>query len=201
MVTIIDYGMGNLKSVHKAFEYLDIPCEVTQDYKKTKGCDKLVFPGVGAFGDCIGNLQKLNLFDAMIEFIHTGKPFLGICLGLQALFDHSNEEGHHSGLSVLSGTVVRFEHQLKIPHMGWNKIHFEENQACPMLSGIENGSYMYFVHSYYAIPQETGIIAATTDYGTKFTSMVWKDNIYAVQFHPEKSQRSGLKMLKNFGNI
>jgi len=205
MITIVDYGMGNLRSVHKAFEHLGFSAEVTDDARKVEHAERLVLPGVGAFGDCIANLQQGGFVEAIHAHIHSGRPFLGICLGLQVLFERSEEFGTHSGLGVIPGTVEHFPtdmqvdgEALKIPHMGWNQIQIE--RECPLLRGVENGSYVYFVHSYRVIPTQAEDVLTTTAYGVRFCSAIWRDNIMATQFHPEKSQAVGLKILKNFGN-
>ncbi|MDP3980932.1 MAG: imidazole glycerol phosphate synthase subunit HisH [Chlamydiota bacterium] len=202
-IVIVDYGMGNLKSVEKAFEFLGYSCEVTQDPSVVNDAEKLVLPGVGAFGDCMGNLKTLGLYDAIIKFARSERPFLGICLGLQTLFEVSVEGGSYPGFGLIPGSVVKFEHQMKIPHMGWNRIEYssEKTATCPLLQGIPDGSYMYFVHSYFVLPSFQDVVATKTDYGVSFASMIWKDNIFAVQFHPEKSQDKGLLMLDNFAKI
>ncbi|MDD2558188.1 MAG: imidazole glycerol phosphate synthase subunit HisH [Desulfuromonas sp.] len=206
MITIEDYGMGNLHSVHKAFEHLGYSAEVTADARKIERAQRLVLPGVGAFGDCIANLQQGGFIEAIHAHIDSGRPFLGICLGLQVLFDTSTEFGTHTGLGVIPGTVQRFPAEmqeqgeaLKIPHMGWNQL--EVQRECPLLRGVEDGSYVYFVHSYRAIPAEPAVVLTTTTYGIPFCSAIWHENVMATQFHPEKSQAVGLKILKNFGEL
>jgi len=205
MITIVDYGMGNLRSVHKAFEHLGFSAEVTDDARKVERAERLVLPGVGAFGDCIDTLKRGGFVEAIQAHIHSGRPFLGICLGLQVLFERSEEFGIHSGLGVIPGTVEHFPmdmqvdgEALKIPHMGWNQIQIE--RACPLLRGVDNDSYVYFVHSYRVIPTQAEDVLTTTAYGVRFCSAIWRDNVMATQFHPEKSQAVGLKILKNFGN-
>lgn len=200
MIAVIDYGGSNLKSVYKALQYLESPCQITQDPKDIVKADKLIFPGQGAFGDCVKNLKAHDLDETIKTFMGSGKPFLGICLGLQTLFDTSSEGGSHIGFGIVPGNVVRFEHGLKIPHMGWNQIQFDPERAsqCPLLEGINDGAFMYFVHSYFVIPKQSEVTVTKTEYGLPFTSMIWKDNIYAVQFHPEKSQKDGLRLLNNF---
>lgn len=205
MITIVDYGMGNLRSVHKAFEHLGFSAEVTDDARKVERAERLVLPGVGAFGDCIENLKQGGFVEAIQTHIQSARPFLGICLGLQVLFERSEEFGTHAGLGVIPGTVEHFPidmqvagEALKIPHMGWNQIQIE--RECPLLRGVEDGSYVYFVHSYRVIPTRTEDVLTTTDYGMRFCSAIWRDNVMATQFHPEKSQAVGLKILKNFGN-
>ncbi|MBI1870922.1 MAG: imidazole glycerol phosphate synthase subunit HisH [Chlamydiae bacterium] len=203
MITIIDYEMGNLGSVAKAFQFLGVECEVTQDPKRVVQADKIVFPGVGAFEDCIANLKKKGLDQAILQAINSEKPFLGICLGLQALFEKSEEGGAHPGLGILKGPVVKFHVNLKVPHMGWNQIIFSSGKTknCPLLKGVSEGSYVYFIHSYYGVPEDKTVIVAQTDYEVRFASMVWKDHLFATQFHPEKSQKVGLRMLKNFAEL
>jgi len=206
MITIVDYGMGNLRSVAKAFESLGIPARVTQDPQEVASASKLVLPGVGAFQDAIRNLEQFHLTEPIRTFLEKEKPFLGICLGLQLLFTESEEGGLSKGFGVLNGRVRRFpEGPLKVPHIGWNKVQriadSVERGECPLLKGIPDGSYFYFVHSYYVDPVEPSVIAAQTDYGTPFTSIVWKENLIATQFHPEKSQQFGLKLLENFARF
>ncbi len=208
MIAIVDYGMGNLRSVHKAFERVGFQAAVTQDPMKIKDALGLVVPGVGAFRMAMENLRALRLVDPILAFIESGKPFLGICLGLQLLFRESEEFGKQRGLGVFQGKVVRFPFggptahstpsDLKVPHMGWNAVQIKKR--LPALDGIENGTHFYFVHSYYPVPEEPEIVATTTDYGGEFASSVGKDNLFACQFHPEKSQTLGLRILKNFGS-
>ncbi len=198
MIAIVDYGMGNLRSVENAFKSMGYEAIITRDPARILNSSGLVLPGVGAFRDCMKNLNTYGLKEPLYKFIESKKPFLGICLGFQVLFEGSEEFGLCKGLGILKGRVVRFpEDKLKIPHMGWNTIKIKKE--CPFLEGIKNFSYFYFVHSYYAILEEKKIIATSTDYGVEFTSSIWKDNIFACQFHPEKSQRLGLKILKKFG--
>jgi len=199
MIAIVDYGMGNLKSVEKGFKKVGIDAIVTSNPKAVDDANAIVLPGVGAFRDCIRNLSDLSLTEAVITSINKGKPFLGICLGLQVLFSESEEFGTCKGLDIFRGKVVRFQERLKVPHMGWNTVKIINRP--PILSDIEDNSFFYFVHSFYVVPEDKGIIATTTDYGTTFTSMVWKDNIFATQFHPEKSQDLGLKVLAGFGKF
>ncbi len=200
MIAIIDYGMGNLRSVEKGFEKVGVEVQVTNKPEVVKAADGVVLPGVGAFKDCMGELTKLNLTDAVVESIKSGKPYLGICLGFQILFSESEEFGHCKGLNIFKGKVPRFpESELKVPQMGWNELNIK--QECQLLKDIPEKSYFYFVHSYYVAPDDSSIILTTTDYGIEFTSAIWKDNVYGVQFHPEKSQDLGLKVLKNFGDI
>ena len=205
MIAIVDYGMGNLRSVHKAVEQVGSAAQVISDPQGIKNASKIILPGVGAFRDCMHNLTDRGLLEPLVTAIEAGKPFLGICLGLQLLFDESDEFGIHRGMGVLPGRVTRFPDALKdsgdatplpIPHMGWNTVEIKKDT--PLFAGIESGSYFYFVHSYYAIPEDPGDIVATTPYGIEFACAVQRANIYAVQFHPEKSQTNGLKFLKNF---
>jgi glutamine amidotransferase len=199
MIAIVDYGMGNLKSVEKGFKKVGIAATVTSNPKVVDNARAVVLPGVGAFRDCIRNLTDLSLTEAVVTSINKGKPFLGICLGLQVLFSESEEFGTCKGLDIFRGKVVRFREGLKVPHMGWNTVKIVNRP--PILSEIEDNAYFYFVHSFYVVPEDQGIIATTTDYGTDFTSMVWKDNVFATQFHPEKSQELGLKVLAGFGEF
>ena len=199
MIAIVDYGRGNLRSVQKAFEYLGYRALVTSDPDAILKAEKLVLPGVGAFGDCMDNLKALGLDGAVREFVASGKPFLGICLGLQLLFTYSEEFGPVEGLNLVRGRVVRFPAGLKVPHMGWNQIEIE--RRCPLLEGIGSGEYFYFVHSYYVVPEDDSVVVARTEYGVPFVSMINMDNIYATQFHPEKSQKAGLRLLDNFARL
>ena len=206
MIAIIDYGMGNLRSVQKGFEKVGYDAIVTSNYKDILSAKGVVLPGVGAFKDCMRNLEEGCLVDSIYKVIEMGKPFLGICLGLQLLFTESEEFGIHKGLGIIKGKVVRFSFStqgLKIPHMGWNSIKKsgQKNQFSPMFEGIPDNSYFYFVHSYYVVPEDDNIVASKTDYGIDFVSSISKDNIFACQFHPEKSQEMGLRLLKNFGEI
>ncbi|MGQ0792731.1 MAG: imidazole glycerol phosphate synthase subunit HisH [Deltaproteobacteria bacterium] len=199
MIAIVDYGMGNLRSVAKAFEMLGVSVCVTRDAGRILDSDGLVVPGVGAFGDCMNNLSEFGLAGPIREYALAGKPFLGICLGLQLLFDGSEESPGVSGLGILGGRVVRFEKirsDLKIPHMGWNRVLAE--REIPMLTGIPSGSRFYFVHSFYAQPEDSGLVALTTGYGVQFASAVQRGNLFACQFHPEKSGPLGLRVLENF---
>ena len=198
--------MGNLRSVSKGFEKAGHTAVIARDPATISNASHVVLPGVGAFKDCMMNLDKYDLIDSVYKAIESGKPFLGICLGLQLLFDESEEFGTHKGLGVIKGKVVKFPDdmreesaRLKIPHMGWNNINVK--QSPPVLDGIEDDSFFYFVHSYYVVPEDEKVKATTTTYGIEFTSSIWKDNIFALQFHPEKSQSLGLKILNNFGNL
>ena len=202
MIAVIDYGVGNLGSVSNALASLGGKVRVTQKASDLKKAEKIVLPGVGAFRDAMDALAGLGLIDTLKEEIASGKTYLGICLGLELLFEESTEGGSNKGLGILRGDVGRFSASgtMKVPHMGWNQAEIK-NKDCPLFRGIENNAFFYFVHSYYVKPLDKEIIAASTDYGCEFTSMVWKDNIYAVQYHPEKSQEIGLKFLKNFMDL
>jgi len=198
MITIVDYGMGNLRSVQKGFEKLGAAAQIVTTPEQVAAADRLVLPGVGAFRDAIHELERLNLVEPIREHIRRDKPFLGICLGLQMLFDVSYEDGEWKGLGVLAGDVVRFPAtpDLKVPHMGWNTLL--PTRPIDLLRGIPSDASVYFVHSYYVRPKDESVIAARTSYGIEFTSMISRGNLYATQFHPEKSQKVGLKLLENF---
>jgi glutamine amidotransferase len=200
-IVIVDYGMANLRSVQKALERVGHNAVIAGEPEQAARCDKLILPGVGAFQDGIAQLRKSGMADVVMEHIGAGKPLLGICLGLQFLFTRSHEDGLHAGLSVFPGEVVRFKASpvLKVPHMGWNGLRFYRD--CPLFRGLKDGDAVYFVHSYYAVPEDRGLIAATADYPEPFAAAVWRDNIYATQFHPEKSQQVGLRMLQNFAEL
>lgn len=199
---IIDYGMGNLRSVQKAFEKIGEPAEISADPARIAAATRLVLPGVGAFRDAAAALQQHGLVDLIREHIAADRPFLGICLGLQLLLEVSLEDGEHQGLGIIPGTVRRFNlpPEYKIPHMGWNQLQVvpARRDAVPLLSGFGPDSWFYFVHSYYVDPEDSTWIAATTDYGGRFVSVVSRGNVMATQFHPEKSQLAGLQLLKNF---
>ncbi|MER3447138.1 MAG: imidazole glycerol phosphate synthase subunit HisH [Candidatus Dadabacteria bacterium] len=201
MISIVDYGMGNLRSVKKAFESLGFSVALTRDPEGILSSSGLVLPGVGAFGDCMKNLEEYGLSEPIRKFIYSGKPFLGICLGLQLLFEESDESPGIRGLGILKGRVIRFpiNKRLKIPHMGWNRVYIDSK--LPIVRGITSGSWFYFVHSYFPEPEDKGIIAGRTQYGIEFTSAIQKENIFACQFHPEKSSIMGLKLLENFAFI
>lgn len=199
MIAIIDYGMGNLRSVQKAFEKVGATAIVTQNTKDIENANKVVLPGVGAMQPAMEKLQALGLIDQIKKTINCRKPFLGICLGLQLLFEKSAEGGSVKGLGILPGSVERFN-TLKVPHMGWNQVSINNTQ-CPLFKNIKDQSHVYFCHSYYVKPSETAIAATTTDYGIPFVSSVYLDNIFGVQFHPEKSQSLGLQILKNFVEV
>jgi glutamine amidotransferase len=197
-IVIIDYGMGNLRNVQKAFEKIGFAARLTRNKNEIERASAIVLPGVGAFKDCMENLEKHGLVEPLLRSVEKGKPYLGICLGLQILFSESEEFGSHKGLNLINGKVVRFvpgpEH--KVPHMGWNTI--EKEKEAPILQGIESGDFFYFVHSYYVIPDQTQWVSSFTSYGKPFVSSIWKENLFATQFHPEKSQQKGLRILENF---
>ncbi|MBM4073307.1 MAG: imidazole glycerol phosphate synthase subunit HisH [Planctomycetes bacterium] len=197
-ILIVDYGMGNLRSVQKAFEKVGFAAEISGDPNRIGDFDKLVLPGVGAFRDAIARLRDADLAAPIIEHVHKGKPFLGICLGLQLLFTTSHEDGAHRGLDVFAGEVVRFPRLpgIKVPHMGWNQLRIIK--PAPALAGLPETPAVYFVHAYYVVPRDRELVATETDYPTPFTSAIWRDNVFATQFHPEKSQKVGLRMLENF---
>ena len=197
-IAILDYGMGNLRSVQKALEKYGASVVLSSHPEEIKAMAALVVPGVGSFDDCIRNLKRNNLDRTITEFISSGRPFLGICLGLHILFEGS-EEGREKGLGIFKGKVLRFSPILKVPHMGWNSLEFTASgKKCEILKDIKDGEYFYFVHSYYVKPEDKSIIATTTDYDVEFTSSVCSKNIFACQFHPEKSQKAGLKLIENF---
>ena len=201
MIAIIDYDAGNMKSVEKAFQYLGENVVITRNREELLGADKVVLPGVGAFGDAMGRLQSYGLVDTIKEVVDDGKPFLGICLGLQLLFERSEESPGVEGLGLLKGEIVRIPpaEDLKIPHMGWNSIDIKEGSR--LFKGISRQAYMYFVHSYYLKAQDPEDVAATTWYSTLIHAAVEHDNIFACQFHPEKSSEIGLRILKNFADL
>jgi glutamine amidotransferase len=203
MIAIIDYGMGNLRSVQKGFEKIGAEAVITADSQVVLAADKIVLPGVGAFRDCMHNLEQAGFVDPILRVIAEGRPFLGICVGMQLLFTDSVEFGLYKGLNIIPGHVLRFPddmtvagEKLKVPQMGWNQLSFKRRP--PAFAGIADNSNVYFVHSYYVKPDADDVIATTTDYGFEFCSSIWKDNIVATQFHPEKSQDVGLRILKNF---
>ena len=208
MIAVIDYGMGNLRSVQKALETVGARAILTHDPKEILNADSVVLPGVGAFKDCMANLKRLDLVDPVRASIESGKPFLGICLGLQLLFEESEEFGPVHGLGILPGKVVRFPEgcsetesgaPMKIPHMGWNSV--EVRKKDPLFKAVPDCSYFYFVHSYYVIPEDPTMVATTTRYGVEFVSGIQHENIYAFQFHPEKSQTLGLSLLEQFSRL
>jgi len=199
-IIVVDYGMGNLRSVHKALEHVGLETSVSTDPDEVRKADKLVLPGVGACADAMSELGSRNLLEPILEVIVKGSPFLGICLGMQLLLEISYEGGENRGLGVFPGAVRLLEGEnLKVPHIGWNQIEFRND--CPIFAGLPQGTYVYFDHSYYADPEDREVVAAETEYGVRFASALWKDNVYATQFHPEKSQKWGLKMLEDFGRL
>lgn len=197
-IAIIDYQMGNLRSVQKGFEKVGHEAMITSDPGELAKAERIVLPGVGAFGDAIAELQRRDLVNPIKDAIASGKPFLGICLGLQLLFDVGYENGEYEGLGILRGKCVRFDlpHEFKVPHMGWNRGSIK--RKAPILKDTADGTFFYFVHSYYVVPEDPSIIAIETDYGHPFCAAVWKDNLFATQFHPEKSQEEGLRLLRAF---
>lgn len=198
MIAVIDYGAGNLKSVQKALKFLGEESCITREHREIQTADKVILPGVGAFGEAMEHLKHYELDKVIHEVVEQGTPFLGICLGLQLLFAGSEENSGVEGLNILEGEIVRIPDQpgLKIPHIGWNSLHLQ-NQG-RLFEGIEEGSFVYFVHSYYLRAKDTGIVKASADYGTQIHASVEQENVFACQFHPEKSSRVGLKILENF---
>ncbi len=204
MLAIVDYGMANLRSVEKAFAAVGSRAQIITTPEQVRQADHLVMPGVGAFRDAIATLNKTGLADAIRDFVKTGKPFLGICLGLQLLMDKGYEDGQHDGLGIIAGDCVRFTvdqepGRLKVPHMGWNALRWEK--PVPLFDKLPQESYVYFVHSYHVRPRDPSVVAGTADYGGRFVAAIWKDNVTATQFHPEKSQAVGLRMLSNFATV
>ncbi|MBI3252011.1 MAG: imidazole glycerol phosphate synthase subunit HisH [Candidatus Omnitrophica bacterium] len=197
MIVIVDYGMGNLRSVQKAFEAEGARALVTGSAREAEKAEKIVLPGVGAFTHAVRELKARGLFDLIKEKISSGTPYLGLCLGLQLLFSRSEEGEKRKGFGIIPGEVRRFRTKLKIPHMGWNTLEIAKKN-CPLFKGVEEKDYFYFVHSFYGVPRDPSWIAARTPYGADFCSAVWKENIFATQFHPEKSQAAGLRVIKNF---
>jgi glutamine amidotransferase len=199
---IVDYGMANLRSVQKAFERVSHTAVITSDPSRIGEATKLVLPGVGAFQDAIAKLRDTGLAEPILDHIRAGRPFLGICLGLQMLFDRSFEDGEHHGLGLFPGDVVRFDDVpgLKVPHMGWNQLH-HRRPDCPLLRDVPEGANVYFVHSYFARPADDAVIASAADYPNPFAAVIWRDNVMATQFHPEKSQTVGQTMLRNFAKL
>ncbi len=201
MIAVIDYGAGNLQSVVKAFNFIGSDIFITGDKQKLMAADAAVLPGVGSFGDAMNCLKESRLVDPVIDFIKTGKPFLGICLGLQLLFEESEECPDVSGLGVLKGKICKIpaESGLKIPHIGWNSLNLQQDDG--LFQGLEPNPYVYFVHSYYLKAQEREIVSSTASYGVTIDASVRKGNVFATQFHPEKSGETGLKMLRNFVSL
>jgi imidazole glycerol-phosphate synthase subunit HisH len=198
MIVIIDYGMGNLRSVQKAIEAVGSAAEISSDPDRVRQASKVILPGVGAFADAMAELRRTGLGESFRAAVQQGKPCLGVCLGLQLLFDSSAEDGEHTGLGLLPGRVVRFPAQpgLKVPHMGWNTLRIRK--GAPLLAGLPAEPSVYFVHSYHVVAQNPDDVAAVADYPKPFAAVIWRDNLTACQFHPEKSQRTGLAMYANF---
>lgn len=200
MISILDYGMGNLRSVQKAFEHQGVDATIITTPREVEGADKLILPGVGAFRDAMTTLHEKKLVDAIHDHVRSCRPLLGICLGMQLLFDIGYEDGRFPGLGLVGGSCIRFDvdqaMHLKVPHMGWNQLDVQKN--CPLFKALPADASVYFVHSYHVVPTDPAVIATTTDYGRPFVSSIAKGNIYAVQFHPEKSQSVGLQILSNF---
>lgn len=201
MIVIVDYGMGNLRSVQKGLEKVGYAGTISGDPAEVRRAPKVILPGVGAFPDAMAELHRRGLVEPLREAVAAGKPFLGICLGLQLLFETGTEGGRHEGLGVLSGEVVRFDlpREFKVPHMGWNRL--DVRRPTPLMEGLSPRPFMYFVHSYYVVPRDPQVIACETDYHRPFTSMVCRDRLFACQFHPEKSQADGLRLLGNFAKL
>ncbi|MFO8098792.1 MAG: imidazole glycerol phosphate synthase subunit HisH [Salinibacter sp.] len=207
MLTIIDYGIGNLRSIEKAFERVEADVARTDDPSAVAEAERLVLPGVGAFGACIGEIRARGLEEPILEAVHRGTPLLGVCVGLQLLFDAGHEKGVHDGLGLLPGTVRHFHDaadgdemdNLVVPHMGWNALSPTRNH--PLLDGLGNEAYVYFVHSYHAVPDNSDDVLATSTYGHSFPAIVQRDHVCGVQFHPEKSQAAGLRLLNNFATM
>lgn len=196
MIAVTDYGAGNLHSITKALERQGLDVRITESPQTLAGAEALIVPGDGAFGPAIARLRELGFAERIRAYIQSGRPFLGVCLGMQLLFDESEEDGTHRGLGLLPGRVVRLPAGVKVPHMGWNQLQIV--RSSPLLDGIETGAYVYFVHSYHAVPQDPAIVAATAEYGASVAAVVGRDNLWATQFHPEKSGPVGLRMLANF---
>jgi imidazole glycerol-phosphate synthase subunit HisH len=206
VIAIVDYGMGNLRSVQKGLERVGAGAEIVRTGDQIARAEKVILPGVGAFGDAMANLRQQGLVEPLVDAARSGRPFLGICLGLQLLFDVSYEEGEFAGLSVVPGRVLRFDftslangRELKVPHMGWNRVAWSAD--CPLLRGIESPQHFYFVHSYYVLPDDPSLTVGVCDYGRPFTAMIWRGSLFATQFHPEKSQTVGLKIIENFAAL
>jgi imidazole glycerol-phosphate synthase subunit HisH len=203
MISILDYGMGNLRSVQKAFELQGVSARIITTPEEVEQAHKLILPGVGAFADAMSHLREQRLIDPIRRHVAAGKPLLGICLGMQLIFDVGYEDGTHEGLGLVRGQCVRFDvdqtMHLKVPHMGWNQLKMEKD--CPLFAGLPQDANAYFVHSYHVVPQDRSVIATTTDYGQPFVSSIATTNLFACQFHPEKSQAVGLRILKNFADM
>lgn len=201
MITIVDYQMGNLRSVQKAVERIGGQAKISSDPREIADAEQLILPGVGAFGDAMSEINRRDLAKPICDFIDTGRPFLGICLGLQLLFEQGYEHGTHRGLGVLAGEVVKFElpPEYKVPHMGWNTV--TKTADSPLLSDLAEQTHFYFVHSYYVRPSDPGVMSLSCNYGHDFCAMVTRDNLFATQFHPEKSQANGLNLLRCFNNL
>ncbi|MGE5702247.1 MAG: imidazole glycerol phosphate synthase subunit HisH [Clostridia bacterium] len=197
MIGIVDYGMGNLYSISKALERLGYSYSFVSDAAKLDSFGGLLLPGVGAFGDAMRNIRELGLDEALRDYAKSGKPMLGICLGMQLLFTQSEEHGQHEGLGLLSGDVVRFQGDYKIPHMGWNQLTVKQPEH-PLMAGLNDGEYVYFVHSFHVRVNNPQELLATTDYFQEVTAIVGRDNVYGMQFHPEKSGETGMRLLDNF---
>ncbi len=199
MITIVDYHLNNLRSLENTLRRLRHDTCVTSEAEDVRAAEKLILPGVGAFGDAMRNLYELGLAELIIQKVSEGTPILGVCLGMQLLFGESEEFGRHSGLGLLSGKIQRIPEGVHIPHMGWNQLH--RKRPDPVLEGIDEGSFVYFVHSYYASPEDGDLVIATTDYGIDVPAVVGAGNVWATQFHPEKSQRVGERILDNFARL
>jgi glutamine amidotransferase len=200
MIGIIDYGMGNLGSVENACRFLELDARIITAPEELSACSKVILPGVGAFGDCMAHLADHGFIEAIRNWVAEDRPFLGICLGLQVLFEESEESPGVEGLGILKGRVIRFQidPQFKVPQIGWNSVK-KQKTDCPLFKDIDDGSYFYLVHSFYVDPKEPEVVAGTTGYGLEYTTAVWRGNLFGTQFHPEKSHKVGLQMLRNFG--
>jgi glutamine amidotransferase len=196
MIAIIDYGAGNLHSIRQALLRQSLDARVVESPRLVDDAEALVVPGDGAFGPAIARLRALGFAERIRACARAGRPFLGVCLGMQMLFDESEEDGAYAGLGLLSGRVARLPDRVKVPHMGWNRLHI--TRPSPLLTGIESGAYVYFVHSYHAVPRDPAVVAATAEYGGTIAAVVGRDNVWATQFHPEKSGAVGIQMLANF---
>ncbi len=201
MITIVDYGLGNLRSVHCALRRIGAESIITSDAGEVSTADGVILPGVGAFWRAMENLRELGLTEVVLEYVRNGKPLLGICLGMQLLFSESDEHGRHEGLGIIPGKVKRFveSQPLKIPHMGWNEVR--QKTSSPLLTGVKDGAFFYFAHSCYVVPDESSAVIGSTDYGLTFASVVQAENVFGVQFHPERSGLDGLTILENFCKI